>query len=136
MLVLDHVGFAVSDIERSRAFYTAALAPLGLRLLMEATPDQTESGGTALGFGDERPFFWIGDSERIGEGTHVAFAARDRAAVGAFHAAALAAGGTDNGPPGPRPHYGPGYYAAFVHDPDGANIEAVCRSAGNEGTDQ
>ena len=126
--MIDHVGFAVSDIDRSRAFYDAALAPLGLAVLMEATPEQTEAGGTAIGYGkDGNPFFWIGDNERVGEGTHVAFAADDRAQVDAFHAAALAAGGRDNGAPGSRPHYGPNYYAAFVLDPDGANVEAVCK---------
>jgi catechol 2,3-dioxygenase-like lactoylglutathione lyase family enzyme len=125
--MIDHVGFSVSDIARSRAFYDSALEPIGLSMLMEATPDQTESGGTALGYGrDGIPFFWIGDKERVGEGTHVAFAVESRAEVDAFHAAALAAGGRDNGAPGLRPNYGPDYYAAFVHDPDGANIEAVC----------
>lgn len=129
--MIDHLGFPVSDIERSRAFYEVALAPLGLTLVMVATPKQTESGGTAIGFGgaDGYPFFWLGDNERVGEGTHVAFRADTRAQVDAFHAAALAAGGRDNGGPGLRPHYGPNYYAAFVHDPDGANIEAVCRAA-------
>ena len=124
--MIDHMGIAVSDIEASKAFYTAALAPLGLSLNMTATPDQTESGGTALGFGkDGGAFFWIANNERVGEGTHVAFEADDRATVDAFYAAAIKAGGKDNGPPGPRPHYGPNYYAAFVFDPDGFNIEAV-----------
>ncbi len=128
--MIDHVGFSVSDIKRSRVFYDAALKPLGLSVLMEATPDQTESGGTAIGYGtDGAAFFWIADKERVGEGTHLAFSADRRADVDAFHAAALAAGGKDNGAPGLRPDYGPDYYAAFVHDPDGANIEAVCRAA-------
>ena len=127
--MIDHVGFSVSDIDKSRAFYDAALKPLGLSVLMEATPDQTESGGTAIGYGkDSAAFFWIADNERVGEGTHVAFSADRRADVDAFHAAALAAGGRDNGAPGLRPNYGPDYYAAFVHDPEGANIEAVCRA--------
>jgi catechol 2,3-dioxygenase-like lactoylglutathione lyase family enzyme len=127
--VIDHIGFAVSDIARSQAFYDAALAPLGLTVLMTATPDETDSGGTALGYGrDGAPFFWIGDNEAVGEGLHVALAATSRAAVDAFHAAALAAGGRDHGAPGLRPHYGPDYYAAFVLDPDGANIEAVCQA--------
>ncbi|QAY79278.1 VOC family protein [Sphingosinicella sp. BN140058] len=125
--MLDHVGFAVSDLARSRHFYEAALAPLGITLIMEVGPSETESRGTALGFGvEDNPFFWIGDNERVGEGTHVAFRAVTRAEVDAFHAAALAAGGRDNGAPGLRPHYGPTYYAAFVHDPDGINVEAVC----------
>ena len=125
--MLDHVGFAVSDAERSRRFYEQALAPLGMGLIMSVTPEQTESGGTAHGFGsDGKPYFWVGDNERVGEGTHVAFAVETRAKVDAFHAAALAAGGRDNGAPGLRPHYHPNYYAAFVQDPDGSNIEAVC----------
>jgi len=126
--MIDHVGFAVADAQRSRLFYEAALAPLGIGLLRTATPEQTEAGGTAHGFGrDGNPFFWVGDKERVGEGTHVAFAVDARAKVDAFHAATLAAGGRDNGAPGLRPHYSPNYYAAFVLDPDGHNIEAVCR---------
>lgn len=125
--MLDHIGIAVSDIARSRAFYAAALQPLGIGPIMEVGPDLTESGGTAIGFGkDGKPFFWIGDNERPGEGTHVAFTAPDRATVDAFYAAAIAAGDVDNGAPGLRPHYHPDYYAAFVRDPDGQNIEAVC----------
>ena len=128
--MIDHMGIAVSDIARSRRFYEAALGPLGMSVQMEATPDQTESGGTALGFGvPGEKIFWIADQETPGEGTHVAFRAESREQVDAFHAAALAAGGRDNGAPGPRPHYGPNYYAAFVYDPDGANIEAVCYAA-------
>jgi catechol 2,3-dioxygenase-like lactoylglutathione lyase family enzyme len=125
--MLDHVGFAVSDIEASRRFYETALAPLGISLIMSVTPEQTESGGTAHGFGSHgKPYFWIGGNERVGEGTHVAFATETRAEVDAFHEAALAAGGRDNGGPGLRPHYHPNYYGAFVLDPDGVNIEAVC----------
>jgi catechol 2,3-dioxygenase-like lactoylglutathione lyase family enzyme len=127
--MIDHVGFAVADADRSRLFYQAALAPLGIVLIMTVTPEQTQAGGTAHGFGrDGKPFFWIGDNEHVGEGTHVAFAVATRAEVEAFHAAALAAGGRDNGGPGLRLHYGPDYYAAFVFDPDGNNIEAVCRA--------
>jgi catechol 2,3-dioxygenase-like lactoylglutathione lyase family enzyme len=125
--MIDHMGIAVSDIEKSRVFYEAALAPLGISVQMEVSGDKTESGGTALGFGvPGEKIFWIADQERPGEGTHVAFRADRRDQVDAFHAAALKAGGNDNGAPGPRPHYGPNYYAAFVYDPDGANIEAVC----------
>ena len=124
--MLDHVGFAVADAERSRVFYEAALAPLGIGLIMSVSPEQTESGGTAHGFGaDGKPYFWFGDNERVGEGTHVAFAAKSRAEVDAFYKAALAAGGRDNGAPGLRPQYHPNYYGAFVLDPDGLNIEAV-----------
>lgn len=127
--MIDHMGISVSDIARSRTFYDAVLKPLGMSVLMEVTPEQTESGGTAIGYGkDGATFFWIGDNERVGEGTHVAFVAESHEQVQAFHAAALGAGGRDHGAPGPRPHYGPDYYAAFVLDPDGANIEAVCRA--------
>ena len=125
--MIDHMGIAVSDIGRSRKFYEAALEPLGMAVRMEATPEQTERGNTALGFGVEgEKIFWIADGERPGEGTHVAFRADRREQVDQFHDAAIKAGGRDNGKPGPRPHYGPNYYAAFVYDPDGANIEAVC----------
>ncbi len=125
--MLDHVGFAVTDAEASRRFYEAALAPLGITLLMTVPAEENGSGGTAHGFGkDGNPFFWVGDNERVGEGTHIAFTAGTRAEVDAFHAAALAAGGTDHGAPGRRPRYHPDYYAAFVLDPDGLNIEAVC----------
>src|SRR5687768_3530892 len=128
--MIDHVGYAVSDLERSRRFYDAALAPLGLAVIMRVPADQNPSGGTALGYGkDGNPFFWIGDNERVGEGTHVAFRVETRAEVEAFHAAGLAAGGTDHGGPGVREHYGPNYYAAYLLDPDGLNIEAVCYAA-------
>lgn len=129
---LSHVGVPVSDIERSKGFYTAALAPLGMKVIMTVGPEQTESGGTAVGFGTDNvsDSFWIGDNEKVGEGVHVAFDADNRAQVDAFHKAALAAGGRDNGAPGPRPHYGPNYYAAFVHDFDGINVEAVYNKPG------
>lgn len=124
--MIDHMGISVTDIARSRAFYDAALGALGMSVQMVATPDQTESGGTALGYGKPgEKIFWIGDHERPGEGIHVALRVDSREEVDAFHARGLEAGGTDNGSPGLRPHYGPGYYAAFLHDPDGANIEAV-----------
>jgi catechol 2,3-dioxygenase-like lactoylglutathione lyase family enzyme len=125
--MIDHLGFPVSDIERSRAFYDAAFAPLGLAALVTIPPEQNPGGGTVIGYGkDGDPFFWIGDKERVGEGIHVALRVESRAMVDAFHKAAVAAGGTDHGAPGLREHYGPTYYAAFVLDPDGANIEAVC----------
>lgn len=130
--MLDHVGFAVSDIRSSRAFYEAALAPIGISLMMEIAPEQNVDGGggTALGFGSpESPFFWIADNERVGEGTHIAFRVESRSLVDAFYEAAIAAGGRDNGGPGLRPRYHPNYYAAFVRDPDGFNIEAVCHAA-------
>lgn len=126
--MIDHVGLAVSDLARSRAFYERALAPLGYRVLVEI--ERNEVGGRVVMFGGaEGPTFVIADGERPGEGNHVAFRAGTRDQVEAFHAAALAAGGRDNGPPGLREHYGRTYYAAFVHDPDGFNIEAVCHAA-------
>jgi catechol 2,3-dioxygenase-like lactoylglutathione lyase family enzyme len=98
---------------------------------MSLWPEQTEAGGTAHGFGSGgNPYFWVGDNERVGAGTHIAFRARSRAEVDAFHVAALAAGGRDNGAPGLRPHYRPDYYAAFVLDPDGINVEAVSHAPG------
>jgi catechol 2,3-dioxygenase-like lactoylglutathione lyase family enzyme len=126
--MIDHIGVAVSDIGKSRAFYEAALRPLGLKIVASMTPDQTHSGGTAIGFGrtDNNGFFWIADQERPGQGTHVALAVERRDQVDEFHKAALAAGGGDNGAPGLRPQYRPNYYAAFVLDPDGLNLEAVC----------
>jgi len=128
--MIDHIGLAVSDIARSTAFYETALAPLGIRVVATIPPEQTESGGTAVMFGgdDAEPCFVIADNERPGEGNHVAFRAGTRDQVAAFHAAALAAGGRDNGGPGLREQYGPTCYAAFVHDPDGFNIEAVCHA--------
>lgn len=125
---INHIGIPVSDIAKSRTFYEAALEPLGMGVRTEIGADDTESGGTAIGFGapGDNGLFWIGDNERTGEGIHVAFDAASHDAVDRFYEAAIAAGGRDNGKPGPRPHYGPHYYAAFVYDPDGANIEAVC----------
>jgi catechol 2,3-dioxygenase-like lactoylglutathione lyase family enzyme len=123
--MLDHVGIEVSDFERSKAFYEAALAPLGIELLMEPMPG-------AAGFGSDdghgpKPYFWIMARGRpTVSGAHVSFAAPDRETVDAFHAAALAAGASDNGGPGPRPIYHPRYYGAFVLDPDANNVEAVC----------
>ncbi len=124
--MFDHVGFPVSDLKKSKAFYTAALRPLGIELLMEVTAEQTGAGAHA-GFGvAPKPFFWIGDHGAPQSGTHVAFTAESRAQVVQFHQAALEAGGRDNGKPGLRPHYHDNYYGAFVLDPDGNNIEAVC----------
>ena len=119
--MLDHAGINVSDYERSKAFYARALAPLGYELLMEPV------AGTG-GFGrDQKPDFWIsGSREPTTTNVHIAIAAPDRETVDAFHAAALDAGGTDNGGPGVREIYHPNYYGAFVLDPDGNNIEACC----------
>lgn len=127
--MLDHIGFGVTDLARSKAFYEQALAPLGVTLLWEVTPEQ--SGGEAhLGFGEgQKPYFWIGTGKALTGTLHVAFVAADRATVDAFYRTAIAAGGRDNGPPGIRAHYHPHYYGAFVLDPDGHNVEAVCHSA-------
>lgn len=128
--MIDHVGFAVSDYERAKTFYGKALAPLGYALIMEVEAHQNASGYPAAGFGaGGKPDFWIGGEGKLEKPLHVAIVARDRASVDAFHRAALAAGGRDNGPPGLRPQYHPNYYGAFVLDPDGHNIEAVCHTA-------
>jgi catechol 2,3-dioxygenase-like lactoylglutathione lyase family enzyme len=125
--MLDHVGIAVADTDRSKAFYDAALAPIGINMIMQVPAEVTESGGAACGYGNgEKPFFWFGGNESVSQGIHVAFAVGSRQLVDAFYNAALAAGGKDNGAPGLRPHYHPNYYGAFVLDPDGHNIEAVC----------
>ncbi|WP_044560856.1 VOC family protein [Azospirillum sp. B4] len=128
--MLDHIGYSVADMAISRAFYDKALAPLGIALVMEVTEEMTGGAGTHAGYGEDgKPYFWIGTGRRLqGGALHVAFAAKDRATVDAFHAAALAAGGRDNGAPGLRPHYHANYYGAFVLDPDGHNIEAVCHT--------
>jgi catechol 2,3-dioxygenase-like lactoylglutathione lyase family enzyme len=116
--MIDHIGLPVADLDASVAFYTRALAPLGYALVMRE--------GQSAGFGVAgKPDLWISagkPTDRI----HVALRARGRAEVRAFHAAAIAAGGKDNGPPGVREMYHPSYYGAFIRDPDGHNIEAVC----------
>ena len=128
--MIDHVGFSVSDYARSKAFYEKALMPLGYTLVMEVTAQAT--GMPAAGFGSGgKPDFWISQGEP-GQAFHIAFAADDRATVDAFHEAAIAAGGRDNGGPGLRPEYHASYYGAFVFDPDGNNIEAVCHGPQQE----
>jgi catechol 2,3-dioxygenase-like lactoylglutathione lyase family enzyme len=120
--VIDHTGISVSSVAKSKAFYRAALAPLGYEALMEWE--------RFVGFGvPPKPDFWIGEGVPNVPPIHVAFRAATRAQVDDFHRAALAAGGRDNGAPGLRPHYHPNYYGAFVLDPDGHNIEAVCHTA-------
>lgn len=121
--MLDHVSIGVSDIARTKRFYDAALAPLGYKCLSE--------GADSLGYGTDAIAFWISaaahpvpaDPE---SGLHFCFTAPSRTSVDAFHAAALGAGGRDNGKPGPRADYGPNYYAAFAVDPDGYRLEAYC----------
>ncbi|MBN9687472.1 MULTISPECIES: VOC family protein [unclassified Corallococcus] len=125
--MIDHTGIGVADVARSAAFYDAALGALGLRRAMQLPQD---TGADGIGYGRDYPIFWIDRFHPHGVKQHTAFAATSRAQVDAFHAAAVAAGGTDNGPPGPRgaqTGYPAGYYAAFVLDPDGNNIEAVFR---------
>ncbi len=127
--MIDHVGFPISDYEKSKTFYTKALAPLGYTLIMEVPGDINGSGFPAAGFGaNGKPDFWIGGEGGLEKPLHVAILAKNRAAVDAFYRAALAAGGKDNGAPGLRPHYHKDYYGAFVLDLDGHNIEAVCHA--------
>lgn len=123
--MIDHIGFKVTDFGISKAFYELALAPLGYGLVMEMTgTDNRHAGFGANG----KPEFWIGTGETTQGSLHIALAARSRRDVEAFHVAALAAGAQDNGAPGLRTLYHPNYYGAFVLDPDGHNIEAVCHS--------
>jgi catechol 2,3-dioxygenase-like lactoylglutathione lyase family enzyme len=124
--MIDHTGIGVADVARSAAFYDAALGALGLRRVIQLP---VNDGADGVGYGVDYPVFWIDRFHPHGVKQHTAFVARSRADVDAFHAAALKSGGTNNGPPGLRAEgYPPGYYAAFVLDPDGNNIEAVFRS--------
>jgi catechol 2,3-dioxygenase-like lactoylglutathione lyase family enzyme len=124
--MIDHTGVAVSDFDKSRAFYRAALEPIGYQMLMEFPASVTGTADVA-GFGvPPKADFWINRGVPNSPAVHVAFRVKSRALVDAFYAAALAAGGRSNGAPGPRPHYHADYYGAFVLDPDGHNIEAVC----------
>lgn len=124
--MIDHITFGVSDFARSTAFYDQAFAPLGIKRLF-TVPLEHSGGVDSTGYGDTRPWFWLAEQDATRGKLHVALETESRAQVDAFYAAAIAAGGKDNGPPGPRPHYHPDYYGAFVLDPDGHNIEAVCR---------
>lgn len=123
--MIDHTGISVSDWPRAKTFYDAAMAPLGASLLT-MVPEQFTGGAKVGGYGRERPVFWLHEQADTGPGRHYAFIAGSRADVDAFYAAAIAAGGRDNGKPGIRAHYHADYYGAFVFDPDGNNIEAVC----------
>ena len=125
MSKLDHVAISTADYRKSLEFYEKALAPLGMKTHMKFEGEE----GNVAGIGSDTPFLWIGDEGKLTGGrVHIAFTADKRADVDAFYAAAIAAGGTDNGPPGLRSHYHANYYAAFVFDPDGHNIEAVCHA--------
>jgi catechol 2,3-dioxygenase-like lactoylglutathione lyase family enzyme len=121
--MIDHIGVRVSDYARSKKFYERALKPLGYAVIMEF-----EDSVAGLG-ANRTPDLWIAQQAPLGP-VHVAIQTADRAAVDAFHAAAIAAGGRDNGAPGLRPDYHPNYYGAFVLDPDGNNVEAVCHKPG------
>ena len=120
-MILDHIGIGVSDLARSKEFYIRALEPLRIRVMLDL------ESWIGMGHKDHAEF-WLSRVEAVGAPVHVAFVARSRAEVRAFHGAALAAGGKDNGAPGLRPHYHADYYGAFVLDPDGHNIEAVCHT--------
>ncbi len=124
--MIDHTGLTVSDFGRSKRFYAAALAPIGYELILELPASVTGHNDVA-GFGvPPKPDFWIAGGEPNVPPIHVAFRVASRALVDAFYKAAIAANARDNGAPGPRAHYHAGYYGAFVLDPDGHNIEAVC----------
>lgn len=129
--MIDHTGVVVTDFIKSKAWYEAALAPIGYACLMQLPPEAAGEAKVA-GFGEtatRKPDFWVTafpGRPATKPPLHIAFRVETRAAVDAFYKAALAAGGRDNGPPGVRPHYHPDYYGAFVLDPDGHNIEAVC----------
>lgn len=120
--MIDHMGITVSNYETSKAFYQAVLAPLGYEVVMEL------EGWGGLG-AQGKPDFWLQQGESTQPTIHVAFRSENRSTVDAFYEAALKAGGKDNGAPGIREHYHPNYYGAFVFDPDGHNIEAVCHEA-------
>ena len=123
--MIDHTGIGVSDVRRAAVFYDAALGALGMRRVAQLPPND---GADGVGYGVDYPVFWIDRFHPHSVKQHTAFAAKSRAHVDAFHAAALEAGGTDNGAPGLRGGgYPPNYYAAFVLDPDGNNMEAVFR---------
>lgn len=129
--MIDHISIGVADFARSTAFYDAALVPLDVTRMVNLPLEHTD-GVLVCGYGDspDRAWFWLAEEKPTRGLLHVAFEAKSRAEVDAFHAAALAAGGTDNGAPGLRPQYSADYYGAFVLDPDGHNIEAVCRGGG------
>ncbi|MEO0548086.1 MAG: VOC family protein [Pseudomonadota bacterium] len=125
--MIDHITFGVTDFSRSSAFYDAAFAPLGVTRLFDV-PQEHTNGVQVSGYGDERPWFWIAEERATTGMLHIALQAKNQAEVDAFYAAAIKAGGADNGAPGFRHHYSQGYYAAFVLDLDGHNIEAVCHT--------
>jgi catechol 2,3-dioxygenase-like lactoylglutathione lyase family enzyme len=126
--MFDHMGFDVRDLKKSMGFYDAALLPLGLKRMVFS--EEWGAAGYGDGSGSGRPRFWLGQGSPSNgaDETHLCFSAKTRQEVDAFYAAALLAGGRDNGPPGLRPMYHPNYYGGFVLDPDGNGIEACCHS--------
>jgi catechol 2,3-dioxygenase-like lactoylglutathione lyase family enzyme len=123
--MIDHMGIHTTNYPACKAFYDAVFAALGGSMLMQV-PKEYTGGMNVVGYGREQPQFWVHEGAKIGLGSHYAFSARNRAEVDAFYKAAMANGGKDNGGPGTRPHYHEHYYGAFVFDPDGNNVEAVC----------
>jgi catechol 2,3-dioxygenase-like lactoylglutathione lyase family enzyme len=128
MSSIDHTSLSVSDFAAARAFYSAALMPLGISVLRELPKSMTSNVDIAGLGSNGKPFFWLADAGKTSPRVHLAFAAASRAEVDAFYKAAISAGAKDNGPPGVRPQYHPNYYGAFVVDADGHNIEAVCHT--------
>jgi catechol 2,3-dioxygenase-like lactoylglutathione lyase family enzyme len=126
MADLDHTSLSVSDFAAAKAFYSAALKPLGITVLMEFPKEVTGNVDVAGLGADGKPFFWLAGAGKTTPRIHIAFGANSRSEVDAFYKAAIAAGGKDNGPPGIRAMYHPAYYGAFVLDADGHNVEAVC----------
>jgi catechol 2,3-dioxygenase-like lactoylglutathione lyase family enzyme len=129
--MIDHMSLNVADFDAMLAFYEKALAPLGCTVLMRFGKEVTGHADVA-GFGSTKPFFWLAGTGRTHPIMHIAFRAENRAEVDAFYEAAMAAGGVDNGKPGIREMYHPNYYGAFVFDPEGHNIEAVCHKSPEE----
>ncbi len=128
--MIDHMSLHVEDLETMQAFYEKACAPLGIGHLRTITKEMTDKFDM-IGFGGDKPFLWLIGTEKSRPPMHIALAAHNHAEVDAFHAAAIAAGGRDNGAPGIRAHYHPNYYGAFVIDPEGHNLEAVCHAPEN-----
>ena len=129
--MIDHLGITVANHAASKAFYTKALAPLGIGVVMEVPKAESGAASDYTGLGaKEKPFFWITEGKAAANGMHLCFVAETRAAVDAFYKAAMAAGAKDNGKPGVREHYHPNYYGAFVIDLNGVNLEAVCHKPG------
>jgi len=126
--MIDHIGIVASDFEKSKKFFSEALSAIGYSLIAEFPASVTGHTDVA-GFGEPpKPDFWISRGKATNSPVHIAFRVGSRSVVDAFYKAAIAAGGRDNGGPGVRAHYHPNYYGAFVLDPDGHNVEAVCHS--------